>query len=128
MNPSSLTVLVGTGGPRQTVIKSPVEGPFRVYSSEPKIPGVTQQTVYTPSTGGMTVLVGTGGPVQKVHHSSHSSHYSHTSTTHDDFDSISAQDKQKYDNRGDQPGYIITPGQIGKNDDFLMVFVDYFLI
>lgn len=109
VNPSSLTVLVGTGGPRQTVVKSPVEGPFRVYSTEQKIPGVSQQTVYTPGNGGMTVLVGTGGPVQTVHHTGH---HAHSSTHSEDFDSVSPQDRIKYGDRGDQPGYLITPGQI----------------
>ena len=93
------------------MIKSPVDEPFRVYSSEPKIPGVSQQTVYTPrSRDGLTVLVGTGGPVQTVHQSGH---HGYKTTQTDDFDSVSAQDRQKYGNRGDQPGYLITPGQIG---------------
>lgn len=60
INPGGLTVLVGTGGPRQTVIGTGhIDGPLRVVPSEQKIPGVSQQTVYTPS-GGVTVLVGTG--------------------------------------------------------------------
>jgi hypothetical protein len=53
-------VLVGTGGPKQTVVGTGhIDGPLRVVPSEQKIPGVSQQTVYTPS-GGVTVLVGTG--------------------------------------------------------------------
>jgi hypothetical protein len=60
INPGGLTVLVGTGGPRQTVIGTgKIDGPLRVVPSDQKIPGVSQQTVYTP-TGGVTVLVGTG--------------------------------------------------------------------
>lgn len=60
MNPGGLTVLVGTGGPRQTVIGTgAIDGPLRVVPSQQKIPGVSHQTVYTPS-GGVTVLVGTG--------------------------------------------------------------------
>lgn len=52
--------MVGTGGPRQTVIGTGhIDGPLRVLPSEQKVPGVSQQTVYTPS-GGVTVLVGTG--------------------------------------------------------------------
>jgi hypothetical protein len=48
------------GGPRQTVYGTGhIEGPLQVIPSHPKIPGVSQQTVYTPS-GGVTVLVGTG--------------------------------------------------------------------
>ena len=114
-------ILIGTGGPRQTVIKSPVDGPFRVYTSEPKIPGVSQQTVYTPgSRDGLTVLVGTGGPIQTVHQSGH---HSYKSTHIDDFDSVSAQDRQKYGNRGDQPGYLITPGQIGMKFCFVYKFL-----
>ena len=131
INPGGgITVLVGTGGPRQTVIGTgKIDGPLRVVPhAGPAIPGVTQQTVYTPS-GGVTVLVGTGGPTQTVHHSteSHShqqsthSHHSHQKTTnghhqnHDtsnESDNLSHNDKNKYDNRGDQPGYIINPSQI----------------
>ena len=60
ISPGGLTVLVGTGGPRQTVIGTGhIDGPLRVVPTEQKIPGVSQQTVYTPS-GGLTVLVGTG--------------------------------------------------------------------
>ena len=60
INPNGLTVLVGTGGPRQTVIGTGhIGGPLRVVPSPQKIPGVSQQTVYTPH-GGVTVLVGTG--------------------------------------------------------------------
>jgi hypothetical protein len=51
---------VGTGGPRQTVIGTGnADGPVHVVPSPQKIPGVSHQTVYTPS-GGVTVLVGTG--------------------------------------------------------------------
>jgi len=118
-----LTVLVGTGGPRQTVIGgSKVEGPLRVVPSPQKIPGVSHQTVYTPG-GGVTVLVGTGGPTQTVHHGSHSysSHHSssHHSRTYDgdgsynEIDNLSANDRKKYDDRGDIPGYVINPGQLG---------------
>lgn len=60
VNPGGLTVLVGTGGPRQTVIGTGhIEGPLRIVPQPPKVPGISQQTVYTPS-GGVTVLVGTG--------------------------------------------------------------------
>lgn len=60
INPGGLTVLVGTDGARQTVIGTgPIDGPLRIVPSPQKIPGVSHQTVYTPS-GGVTVLVGTG--------------------------------------------------------------------
>lgn len=60
INPGGLTVLVGTGGPKQTVIGTGhLDGPVRVIPTEQKVPGVAHQTVYTPG-GGVTVLVGTG--------------------------------------------------------------------
>lgn len=60
INPGGLTVLVGTNGPRQTVYGTGhIDGPLRVVPTQQKIPGVSHQTVYTPS-GGVTVLVGTG--------------------------------------------------------------------
>lgn len=54
-------MLVGTGGPKQTVIGTgPMkDGPVQVIPTDQKVPGVAHQTVYTPS-GGVTVLVGTG--------------------------------------------------------------------
>lgn len=53
-------MLVGTGGPKQTVIGTgKLDGPLRIVPSPQKIPGVSQQTVYSP-TGGTVVLVGTG--------------------------------------------------------------------
>jgi uncharacterized protein YodC (DUF2158 family) len=119
INPSGLTVLVGTGGPRQTVINTgKLDGPLRVYQSPQKTPGVSQQTVYTP-TGGLTVLVGTGGPHQTVqtHGGSHSSRSENDCYNCNDYDGLSPQERKKYDDRGDQPGYIINPGQIGEKKD-----------
>lgn len=56
-----------------------------------------------------------GGPVQTVHHSSSHHQTSHRTDSLDshDYDNLSAGDRKKYDDRGDQPGYLITPGQIG---------------
>lgn len=64
VNPNGgLTVLVGTGGPKQTVI-----GPngMRIIPGHSQ-DGVSRQTVHTGG-GGLTVLIGTGGPTQTVHH------------------------------------------------------------
>jgi hypothetical protein len=96
--------VIGTG---------PLDGPLRVHQTPSKIPGVSQQTVYSPSaTGGLTVLVGTGGPIQSVQHSS--GYHQSQKTISEDFDSITAHDRQKYGDRGDQPGYVLTPGQLGE--------------
>lgn len=63
-------------------------------------------------------MVGTGGPVQNVHHSGQ--HYNQGQrTSTDDFDAITAHDRQKYGDRGDQPGYLITPGQLGNKHNLL---------
>lgn len=126
-----LTVLVGTGGPRQTVYgkNGQVDAPLRIVPGPGHgVNGVGHQTVYHPS-GDVTVLVGTGGPYQTVHHgSSHgSSHFSGQTTAENnrgvagpgsripgettrEIDNI--QQHKNGEQRGDQPGYLITPGQI----------------
>lgn len=105
INPGGLTVLIGTGGPKQTVYGTgKLQGPLRVIPSPQKIPGVSQQTLYSP-TGGTVVLVGTGGPTQTVHHSG--SHHEH----HDQFDhdGYPIHEADLDNKRGDQPGHLI-PG------------------
>lgn len=105
INPGGLTVLIGTNGPKQTVYGTgKLQGPLRVIPSPQKIPGVSQQTLYSPS-GGTVVLVGTGGPTQTVHHSG--SHHEH----HDQFDhdGYPIHDTNLNNQRGDQPGHLI-PG------------------
>jgi hypothetical protein len=59
INPGGLTVLVGTGGPHQTVYGAGHDGRHSSKPNTQKVPGVSHQTVYAPS-GGVTVLVGTG--------------------------------------------------------------------
>ncbi|XP_058456239.1 collagen alpha-1(I) chain [Malaya genurostris] len=72
VNPTGgLTVLVGTGSPKQTIIGSDSrldgQGPVKIIPGPPDSFGPPKQTVYA-HPGGVTVLVGTGGPHQTVHH------------------------------------------------------------
>lgn len=72
VNPTDgLTVLIGTGSPRQTVIGSNSRldgsGPVKIYPGSDDGRSSPQQTVYGKE-GGLTVLIGTGGPTQTVHH------------------------------------------------------------
>uniref|UniRef100_A0A336LW46 CSON002790 protein n=1 Tax=Culicoides sonorensis TaxID=179676 RepID=A0A336LW46_CULSO len=72
VNPTDgLTVLIGTGNPRQTVIGSDSRldgsGPVKIYPGSDDGRSSPQQTVYGKE-GGLTVLIGTGGPTQTVHH------------------------------------------------------------
>ena len=109
----------------------PADGPVRIIPGPGHgVNGVGHQTVYHPS-GDVTVLVGTGGPHQTVHHTSHgASHYSgHTSTGVDRNDHESwtngdasreidnIQQHKNGEQRGDQPGHHITPGQIRDNKE-----------
>jgi hypothetical protein len=113
--------VIGTGGK--------LDGPFRILpgSHGPSIPGVAQQTVYTPG-GGLTVLVGTGGPHQTVYHH-HSDYDKHqidqgrkqtqkvipTDSSSAEIDNYTKPDGEQ---RGDIPGHLIMPGQIpGRKDD-----------
>lgn len=71
VNPTDgLTVLIGTGSPRQTVIGSDSKldgsGPVKIYPGYDDGRSAPQQTVYAKE-GGLTVLIGTGGPTQTVH-------------------------------------------------------------
>lgn len=59
INPGGLTVLVGTGGPHQTVYGTHGGSHSGSKPVIQKVPGVSHQTVYSPA-GGVTVLVGTG--------------------------------------------------------------------
>lgn len=121
---------MGTGGPKQTVIGTgrKHDGPLRIVpgSHGPSIPGVAQQTVYTPG-GGLTVLVGTGGPHQTVYH--HPQDYDQTQIEHGhgisqpliptDSSSAEIDNYTKIDGeqRGDIPGHLIMPGQIPATKD-----------
>lgn len=62
-----MTVLIGTGGPKQTVIgAAPSIDGGRISSRHDDSRGGSKQTVYSRE-GGLTVLIGTGGPHQTVH-------------------------------------------------------------
>lgn len=123
INPDpALTVVVGTGGPKQTLYTAgKIEGPFKVIPGSPQshIPGITQQTVVTPNNG-VTVLVGTGGPHQSIHHLPNGYDFSRFGShgiqypIHTDSGSVEIDNYTRIDNeqRGDIPGHLIMPGQI----------------
>lgn len=68
INPTNgLTVLIGTGGPKQNVYTTGSRVDTSSVSSSGIASGAAQQTVYSKE-GGLTVLIGTGGPHQTVHH------------------------------------------------------------
>jgi hypothetical protein len=49
--------------------------------------------------------VGTGGPIQTVYHNERG-------VDGCDINCVTTNDKEKYGQRGDQPGYMITQGQL----------------